>query len=82
MNAEDVGIVEAGQRGLTKGAVMPGPLAPRFEEPLHRFQNMLADHFTLDSIAQLVGPFGDRPGNSEDLLGAGENPVPAAIDRQ
>lgn len=81
VNAEDVGIVEAGQRGLTKGAVPPGPLAPRFEEPLHRFQNMLADHMTLDSIADLAVPCGDRIGNVDDLRGAGENPIPAAIDR-
>ncbi len=80
VNNEDVGIVEAGQRGLTRGAVPAGPLAPRFEEPLHRFQNMLADHMTLESMKDLVIPSGDRVGNADDQFGAGANPVPAAID--
>lgn len=43
VNAEDIDIVERGQRGLTNGAVPAGPLSPRFEEPLHRFHNMLAE---------------------------------------
>ncbi|MEM8745608.1 MAG: aromatic ring-hydroxylating dioxygenase subunit alpha, partial [Actinomycetota bacterium] len=42
VNAEDVDIVERSQRGLSAGRVPAGPLAPRFEEPLHRFHNMLA----------------------------------------
>ncbi len=81
VNTEDVDIVERGQRGLTTGAVAAGPLSPRFEEPLHRFHNMLADHFTLDSLADIPVPAGDRVGNTEDEFGAGTNPIPAAIDR-
>ena len=80
VNTEDIGIVEAGQRGLSRGSVPAGPLAPRFEEPLHRFQNMLADHMTLDSMTDLVVPPGDRVGEVADRFGAGENPVPPAID--
>ncbi len=80
VNAEDVGIVERGQRGLAGGALPPGPLSPRFEEPLHRFHNMIADHLTLDSLAELRIPGGDRPGEA-DTWGGGTNPIPPAIDR-
>jgi choline monooxygenase len=80
VNAEDVAIVERSQRGLTHGAVPPGPLAPRFEEPLHRFHNMLADHMTLDDLAGLRIPVGDDPGSESDRWGAGCNPAPPSID--
>lgn len=79
VNAEDIDIVERGQRGLSAGAVPAGPLAPRFEEPLHRFHNMLADCMTLDSMSGIAVPAGDRPGGL-DLHGSGVNPTPPAIE--
>ena len=80
VNDEDIDIVQRGQRGLTRGAVPPGPLAPRFEEPLHRFHNMLADCMTADSLATgLTIPAGDKPGNDVQL-GSGTNPTPPAIE--
>ncbi|MDG2027030.1 MAG: aromatic ring-hydroxylating dioxygenase subunit alpha [Acidimicrobiales bacterium] len=79
VNGEDVGIVERGQRGLTRGAVPPGPLAPRFEEPLHRFHNMLADCMTLPTLASLSVPAGDD-GSPESRLGTDINPHPPTID--
>ncbi|MFT5202091.1 MAG: choline monooxygenase [Candidatus Aldehydirespiratoraceae bacterium] len=79
VNDEDIEIVERGQRGLTRGAVAPGPLAPRFEEPLHRFHNMLADCMTLPSLADLVAPSGDDH-TPESRLGTEVNPHPATID--
>jgi choline monooxygenase len=78
VNSEDIDIVTRGQRGLTRGGVPAGPLAPRFEEPLHRFHNMLADHMTGQAITV---PSGDRPGVEADERGAGTNPTPAAIDK-
>ncbi len=78
VNSEDIDIVTRGQRGLARGGVTPGPLAPRFEEPLHRFHNMLADHMTGQT---LTVPVGDRPGVEADEWGAGTNPTPPAIDR-
>ena len=78
VNSEDIDIVQRGQRGLTKGAVPPGPLAPRFEEPLHRFQNMLADHMTGASITI---PPGDDPTSEANRYGTAPNPIPATIDR-
>ena len=78
MNNEDIDIVQRGQRGLARGGVPAGPLAPRFEEPLHRFHNMLADCMTNDGLGALRVPTGDQPG---DTWGAGDNPTPAAIDR-
>ena len=75
---EDIDIVQRGQRGLARGGVPAGPLAPRFEEPLHRFHNMLADCMTNDGLGALRVPTGDQPG---DTWGAGDNPTPAAIDR-
>jgi hypothetical protein len=61
--------------------VPAGPLSPRFEEPLHRFHNMLADCMTNEGLADLVPPRGDRPGDVEDRYGAGTNPAPPAIDQ-
>ncbi|NES83351.1 MAG: hypothetical protein F6K10_19180 [Moorea sp. SIO2B7] len=81
VNGEDIDIVQRGQRGLTRGAVPAGPLAPRFEEPLHRFHNILADHMTLASTGDLTIPAGDGP-EPEARLGSGENPTPPAIDRR
>jgi len=70
VNAEDIDIVERGQRGLANGFT-PGRLSPRFEEPLHRFHNMLADRFVgLDRV-----PDGD-PNDHEPRLGTGANPLP------
>ena len=80
VNAEDIDIVQRGQRGLTRGAVPAGPLAPRFEEPLHRFHNMLADLMTQGDIATIEVPVGDD-GSPTSRFGAGENPTPPTIDR-
>ena len=71
VNAEDIDIVERAQRGLTNGGFTPGRLSPRFEEPLHRFHNMLADRFV--GIDRL--PPGD-PNDHEPRLGTGANPLP------
>jgi choline monooxygenase len=78
VNNEDIDIVQRGQRGLARGGVPAGPLAPRFEEPLHRFHNMLAYCMTNEGLGALQIPIGDQPG---DTWGAGNNPAPAAIDR-
>lgn len=80
VNSEDIDIVERGQRGLTHGAVPPGPLAPRFEEPLHRFQNILSQCFTRDSLSDIAIPPGDPIGDEAARLGSGVNPTPPAIE--
>lgn len=83
VNSEDIDIVERGQRGLGTAAVVPGPLAPRFEEPLHRFHNMLADLMTAPSNGGAIPtriPDGDD-GSVVQRCGAGENPTPPLIDR-
>ena len=81
VNAEDIDICSRSQRGLARGGVPAGPLAPRFEEPLNRFQRMLADHFTLASLDMLVVPGGDSPTDEAERWGTGENPHPATIDQ-
>ena len=43
VNREDIGIVERVQRGLSNPAYEGGRMCYRFEEPLHRFQNMIID---------------------------------------
>lgn len=43
LNREDIDIVERGQRGVSSDAFPGGPMCYRFEEPLHRFQNMVID---------------------------------------
>lgn len=81
VNDEDIDIVERGQRGLASMAgTPPGPLAPRFEEPLRRFQNMVADHLTLDTLTALPVPAGDD-GRAEARLGTPPNPSPPTIER-
>lgn len=71
VNNEDIDVVERGQRGLTRGGFTPGRLSPRFEEPLHRFYNMLADRFL--GVHRI--PDGD-PADDLDLYGTGVNPLP------
>ena len=80
VNNEDIDICQRSQRGLTRGRIQPGPLAPRFEEPLHRFHNMLADCMTSDSLAGLTVPPGDD-GSEATRLGTGPNPAPPTIER-
>ncbi len=80
INNEDIDICERSQRGLALGAAPPGPLSPRFEEPLHRFQNMVADCLTADSLdGGLTIPPGDGPDDFE-RYGCGRNPALPAID--
>ncbi len=76
VNGEDVDIVAKAQRGLDRGRYTPGRLSPRFEEPLHRFHNMVADRFVgADRI-----PAGD-PVDADDRYGTGVNPNPPAVAR-
>ncbi len=83
VNNEDIDICERAQRGIASGRVPAGPLSPRFEEPLHRFHNMVADCLTADSLTAGSGftiPGGDD-GSEGCRLGTGVNPMPVAIDR-
>lgn len=43
VNREDIGIVERVQQGLADPAYTGGRMCYRFEEPVHRFQNMVID---------------------------------------
>ena len=80
VNNEDIDICQRSQRGLARGGVPPGPLSPRFEEPLHRFHNMVADCMCAGSLADgLTIPRGDGPDDFE-RYGCGPNPAPPAID--
>ena len=80
VNNEDIDVCQRSQRGLTRGRAPAGPLAPRFEEPLHRFHNMLADCMTSASLADLTVPSGDD-GSEASRLGTGPNPTPPSIER-
>lgn len=79
VNNEDIDIVERSQRGLEAGAVPPGPLVPRFEEPLHRFHNILADHLTMPEVGLIPIPPGDGPG-ADEALGGAPNPNPPTLE--
>ncbi|MEM9562700.1 MAG: aromatic ring-hydroxylating dioxygenase subunit alpha [Actinomycetota bacterium] len=81
VNGEDIDIVQRSQRGLSRGAAPAGPLAPRFEEPLRRFHNMLADLCTSAELAELAIPAGDRPGADVEL-GGKPNPHPPSIETE
>ena len=57
VNREDIAIVERVQLGLGSLAYTGGRMCYRFEEPLHRFQNMVAD--------RMLGIHRIPPGDSE-----------------
>lgn len=46
VNRQDIGAVERVQQGLQARAYPGGRMCYRFEEPIHRFQNMLIDRMT------------------------------------
>ena len=43
INTQDLGIVERVQEGLSNTAFTGGRMSLKFEEPLHRYQNWVAD---------------------------------------
>jgi len=60
VNREDIAIVERVQAGLDTTPFPGGRLCYRFEEPVHRFQNMVADH--------MVGAPRVPPGDPVDTM--------------
>jgi choline monooxygenase len=53
VNVQDIDIVEEVQHGISNPAYRGGRMCYRFEEPLHRFQNMVIDKMVgLDRIPQ------------------------------
>lgn len=46
VNVQDIEAVERVQVGIQQSAYTGGRMTHRFEEPLHRFQNIIADHMT------------------------------------
>jgi hypothetical protein len=58
VSREDVGIVERVQEGLKNWAYGGGRMCYGFEEPIHRFQNMV--------IARMVGIQRVPPGDAEE----------------
>jgi choline monooxygenase len=54
VNRQDIEVVERVQRGLRNQAYTGGRMCYKFEEPLHRFQNMLIDRMV--GIADRVPP--------------------------
>jgi choline monooxygenase len=58
VNREDIEIVERVQQGLATTPFPGGRLCYRFEEPLHRFQNMIID--------RMVGVWRVPPGDEAE----------------
>jgi hypothetical protein len=53
VNVEDIEIVEDVQRGLSTPEYEGGRMCYRFEEPVHRFQNMVIDRMVgIDRIPE------------------------------
>lgn len=53
VNLEDIGIVEDVQRGVSTPEYEGGRMCYRFEEPVHRFQNMVIDRMVgIDNIPE------------------------------
>ena len=77
VNNQDIKICERSQRGQENGGFTEGRYAVRFEEPLHRFANMVADRF--DRIERI--PPGDDE-TSAQRFGDGDPDSPGAAERQ
>ena len=60
MNVQDVEIVESVQEGISNPAYRGGRMCYRFEEPLHRYQNMIID--------KMVGIDRVPPGDAEEMV--------------
>jgi choline monooxygenase len=56
VNREDIEIVERVQQGLDSTPFPGGRLCYRFEEPLHRFQNMVIDRLVGEPRVPDGGP--------------------------
>jgi choline monooxygenase len=69
VNREDIEIVERVQQGLASTPFPGGRLCYRFEEPLHRFQNMVAD--------RMVGLRRIPPGDDADAVPMFSRPAEA-----
>ncbi|MBW3604739.1 MAG: aromatic ring-hydroxylating dioxygenase subunit alpha [Actinobacteria bacterium] len=59
VNGEDIAIVERVQEGISSEAYTGGRMCFRFEEPLHRFQNMLIDRMV--GLERIPAGDGDDP---------------------
>ncbi len=68
VNLEDVEIVERVQRGLANSRYRGGRMCYRFEEPLHRFQNMVVDRM----VGRDRVPVGDDEYETRMFTTAGE----------
>ena len=68
VNDQDIKAVEGVQKGLQVRAYPGGRLSARFEEPIHRFQNMVIDRMT--------GLHRTPPGDAQ------EDPAFTAVKRQ
>ena len=61
VNLQDIGIVESVQKGLATGPYPGGRMCYEFEEPVHRFQNMVIDRMLgIDRV-----PLGDENRDSQ-----------------
>ena len=65
-NLQDVEIVERVQEGISNPAYRGGRMCYRFEEPLHRFHNMVVD--------KMVGVDRVPPGDEEEMSQMFVNP--------
>lgn len=61
VNDQDVGLVEDVQQGLRSKAYSGGRMCYRFEEPIHRFQNMLIDLMTGEPRIPAGDPHEEAP---------------------
>jgi choline monooxygenase len=90
LNREDIEVVERVQRGIANPAYAGGRMCYRFEEPVHRFQNIVIDRMVgIDRVppgddrqGPLVGTSADtegrarRPDDPTDRDPAGDVPAP------
>lgn len=59
INTEDIQVVEKVQKGTATPAYGGGRFSFRFEEPIHRFQNMLSDKMVAEPATRYRIPDGD-----------------------
>jgi len=86
VNTEDIGICEAVQKGTAAPVYEGGRFSFRFEEPVHRFQNMVIDKMLPQEETRYRIPKGDKDAwlADTDQVGAPEITVtvPPAPEKQ
>jgi len=79
VNSEDIGICEAVQKGTAAPVYDGGRFSFRFEEPVHRFQNMVIDKMLAEEPTRYRIPEGDHDAWLSDTDQVGGPEITVAV---